>query len=174
MFGWDGVFMLKLKVIKILICDDSLLIRKKLGESIKQCYSAVELLDARDGMEAIYLYRVHSPDLVFMDIIMPGKSGIEVVKEIKGINKDAQIVMVSSSGTKENLFKAYGAGSLDFIQKPWEQSCVEKILSKFIPEPEEEPEIESEKEVEKEEHRERISGFEITNHGWKDTIRKKK
>jgi two-component system, chemotaxis family, chemotaxis protein CheY len=122
-----------LKVLKILVCDDSLLIRKRLSESIKMSYSAVEILDARDGMEAIYMYKIHVPDLVFMDIIMPGKGGIEAVKEIKYIDKNANIVMVSSAGTKENLYKAFGAGSYDFIQKPWDQLAIDKIMSKYIP-----------------------------------------
>lgn len=146
---------------KVLICDDSLLIRKKLGESIRQCYRDAEIIDAKDGIEAIYMYRVHSPNLIFMDIIMPGKTGIEVVKEIKAINPDAKIIMVSSVGTKENLFKSFGAGAFEFIQKPWDQSNINKLISPYIPEPE--PEVIEEPEIQTE----RVQGFEIKPL-WKD------
>lgn len=161
MLLWDGVFMVN--AFKVLICDDSLIIRKKLGESIRQSYSNAEIFDAKDGLEALYMYRVHSPNLVFMDIIMPGKNGIEVVKDIKEINPNAEIIMVSASGTKENLLKAFKAGANDFIQKPWEQSVIDRIILRFMPKPEAPP-------IQKDEpNTERVDGFEITPFRWKET-----
>lgn len=149
---------------KVLICDDSLLIRKKLGESIKQCYSEAQILDAKDGIEAMFMYRVHTPALIFMDIIMPGKSGIDVVKELREINPEVEIVMVSSVGTKDNLYKAVGAGATDFIQKPWCQSSIDKIITKYIPKPEPEVKPKDDNELQTE----RVSGFEVVPTIWKD------
>ncbi|MCB2291119.1 response regulator [Clostridium sp. CS001] len=114
-------------LIKILICDDSMLVRKKLKELLKDCgYN--NIIEANDGQTAINLYKENSPDLVFMDIIMPGKNGIEAVKEIIEFDKNAKIVMASSAGTKEHVKQAIKAGAFEFVQKPWEKQEINKIL----------------------------------------------
>lgn len=117
--------------IKILICDDSMLMRKKLKGSLTLCGS-FDILEATDGQKAIDIYKEKNPDLVFMDIVMPVKDGIQAVSEIKDFDENAKVVMASSSGTKENLKKAIKAGAFEFIQKPWEQEQINKIVSNFI------------------------------------------
>jgi two-component system chemotaxis response regulator CheY len=118
-------------ILKILICDDSMLMRKKLKDSLNLCGS-FDILEASDGQKAIDVYKEEKPNLVFMDIVMPIKDGIEAVLEIKEFDKQAKVIMASSIGTKENLKKAIEAGAFEFIQKPWEQEHVSKILSNFI------------------------------------------
>lgn len=115
-------------LLKVLICDDSILMRKKLKESLNQCGS-FEFLEATNGQAAIDTYKEKNPDLVFMDIVMPIKDGIQAVTEIAEFDKNAKVVMASSSGTKENLKKAIKAGAYEFIQKPWEQDQIAKIVS---------------------------------------------
>lgn len=117
--------------LKILICDDSMLMRKKLKGSLSLCGS-FDILEATDGQKAIDIYKEKNPDLVFMDIVMPVKDGIQAVSEIKDFDENAKVVMASSSGTKENLKKAIKAGAFEFIQKPWEQEQINKIVSNFI------------------------------------------
>jgi len=113
--------------LKILVCDDSMLIRKKLKEVLKSCgYGNVS--EAANGQEAIDIYKESNPDLVFMDIIMPFKNGIEAVKEIIEFDKDAKVVMASSAGTKEHVKEAIKAGAFEFVQKPWEKEQINKIL----------------------------------------------
>jgi two-component system chemotaxis response regulator CheY len=118
-------------ILKILICDDSMLMRKKLKDSLNLCGS-FDILEASDGQKAIDVYKEEKPNLVFMDIVMPIKDGIEAVLEIKEFDKQAKVIMASSIGTKENLKKAIEAGAFEFIQKPWEQEYVSKIISNFI------------------------------------------
>lgn len=113
--------------LKILVCDDSMLIRKKLKEVLKSCgYNNIS--EAANGQEAIDIYKESNPDLVFMDIIMPFKNGIEAVKEIIEFDKEAKVVMASSAGTKEHVKEAIKAGAFEFIQKPWEVEQINKIL----------------------------------------------
>jgi two-component system chemotaxis response regulator CheY len=112
---------------KILICDDSILMRKKLRESLNSCGS-FEILEATDGEKAVKIYKEEKPALVFMDIVMPVKDGITAVSEIKEFDKKAKVVMASSSGTKEHLKKAIKAGAFEFIQKPWEQEQITRIV----------------------------------------------
>lgn len=119
------------KTLKILICDDSMLMRKKLKESLNLCGS-FEYLEAEDGQKAVDAYKKENPNLVFMDIVMPVKDGITAVSEIKEFDEKAKVVMASSTGTKENLRKAIEAGAFEFIQKPWEQEQITKILDSFV------------------------------------------
>ena len=113
--------------LKVLICDDSILIRKKLKECLIDC-GCGEILEASDGQNAVDKFKLHRPDLVFMDIVMPVKDGIEAVTEIIAFDNNAKIVMASSSGTKAFLIKALEAGAFDFIQKPFEEAHVRKII----------------------------------------------
>jgi len=115
------------KFLEILICDDSMLIRKKLKGVLKDC-GCNNILEAASGQEAIDIYKENNPDLVFMDIIMPFKNGIEAVKEIIEFDKEAKVVMASSAGTKEHVKEAIKAGAFEFIQKPWEKEQINKIL----------------------------------------------
>lgn len=118
---------------EIMICDDSITIRKKLLgvlEKVENC----EVIEAENGQKAVDLYKQYSPDLVFMDIIMPQKDGIEAVREIIEFDKDANIIMASSVGTKNNLKQALDAGARDFIQKPWDEANVINLVNKLIKE----------------------------------------
>lgn len=121
-------------LLKVLVCDDSILIRRKLKESIEMCCDFAVIVEAKDGQMAVDMYIEHKPDLVFMDIVMPQKDGIEAVKEIKLIDADAKVVMASSTGTQANLRKAIEAGAYEFVQKPWEQSTIEGIIKKLLSE----------------------------------------
>jgi len=120
-------------ILKILICDDSMLMRKRLKDSLNLCGSFA-IFEAFDGQRAVDIYKEYDPDLVFMDIVMPVKDGIQAVSEIKAFDKKAKIVMASSSGTKENLKRAIKAGAFEFIQKPWEQDQIAKIIKNVLKE----------------------------------------
>lgn len=116
--------------LKVLICDDSILMRKKLKDSLSTC-GCFDIIEAADGQKAVDMYKENEPDLVFMDIVMPVKDGIQAVEEIKSFNKDAKVVM-ASSGTKEHLKKAIKAGAYEFIQKPWEQEQITNIVRNLL------------------------------------------
>ena len=121
---------MELNELKILVCDDSILIRKKLKDCL-QSFGCKQVFEALNGQEAIDLYKQYIPDLVFMDIVMPVKGGIEAVTEIIQFDNNAKVVMASSSGTKTHLKKALEAGAYEFIQKPFEENQIKKILLSF-------------------------------------------
>ncbi len=116
---------------KIMICDDSLLIRKKMAIALENI-GDYELLEAVNGNEVVNLYKLEKPDLVLLDLIMPGLDGLECLEKIKLIDKDARIVMITSAGTKENLQKALSLGAIDFLQKPWNDEDLANIISKLL------------------------------------------
>ncbi|MGM0379668.1 MAG: response regulator transcription factor [Bacillota bacterium] len=112
----------------VLICDDSMTIRKKLSKSIKSIDDNIKIFEASDGQQGIDMFKEKQVDLVFLDIIMPEKNGIEVIKEIKNYDSKAEIVVLSSVGTEKNLKAALKNGAKDFIQKPWTEKNIETIL----------------------------------------------
>lgn len=113
---------------KILIGDDSILARKQLKDVLSSL-GATRFVEAVNGSEAVELYLVEKPDLVFLDIIMPIKDGITAVKEIMAEDPDAQIIIVSSIGTQQQLKAAITAGAKDFIQKPLQEEQIKALVT---------------------------------------------
>lgn len=117
---------------KILIADDSILAMKQLSDLISSLGSGAEFIMAKDGEEAIQKYREEKADIVFLDIVMPVKDGIEAVRGIRGVDSEACIIIVSSVGTQGQLKAALEAGAKDFIQKPLTKDQVSHVLEAYI------------------------------------------
>ena len=118
---------MKLEDVKILIGDDSILARKQLKDVVSS-FGISNIIEACNGQEAIDKYKEHSPDMVFLDIVMPVKDGHSAIAEIMEVNPDADIVIVSSVGTQSQLRQAIQLGAKDFIQKPLNVRQIESIL----------------------------------------------
>lgn len=121
---------MKLKDLKVLIADDSVLARKKLKDCLIGL-GCVTVLEVTDGQSAVNTYKEELPDIVFMDIVMPVKTGLEALPEIIDYNPSAKVVMISSTGTKANITVAVKAGAFDFLLKPFTTYQVKEILSKL-------------------------------------------
>jgi two-component system, NtrC family, nitrogen regulation response regulator NtrX len=100
----------------ILIVDDEPSITQSLGGLLSD--EGFETLTAYNGYEALKLIGVESPDLVLLDIWMPGLDGIETLKEIKKEHPLIQVIMITGHGTIETAVKATKLGAFDFIEKP--------------------------------------------------------
>ena len=120
------------ETLSILISDDSILARKQLKDVILRRIPDVSFVEAANGQEAIDRYKETNPDMVFLDIVMPVKDGIEATKGIIEINPKADIIIVSSVGTKMQLKAAIEAGARDFIQKPMNPVQVESVLESHL------------------------------------------
>lgn len=118
----------------VLICDDSILARKQLGDVIRKFDSEIEIVQATNGEEAVEKYKEVHPALTFLDIVMPKMDGITAVKKIVEYDEDADIVIVSSVGTQTQLKAAIEAGARDFVQKPFSESQVDKIVRAHLEE----------------------------------------
>ena len=119
--------------LKVLICDDSALIRKKFRKILEVCqFKHIE--EAENGVVAIEKTKELKPDLIFMDIVMPEKDGIEALKEIKTDFPDIKVIMASSAGTQSHLKRALEHGAYDFIQKPVTLEAVTALIEKIITE----------------------------------------
>ena len=121
---------MKITELKVLICDDSILVRKKLKDLLKAA-GITEIYEAVDGQKAVDLYKEHKPNLAFMDIVMPIKSGIDALVEIREYDPSAKVVMASTIGTQNNLVSAIKAGAFEFLQKPIREEDIFKVLNTF-------------------------------------------
>ena len=105
------------KPCRVLIVDDSNVMRNMVGQILKS--EKYEICgEAGDGVEAIELFNKIKPDVMTLDINMPKKNGIEVLKEIMESNPEARIVMLTSEGQKSSVVEAIALGAKDYIVKP--------------------------------------------------------
>ena len=100
----------------ILIVDDETSILKSLSGILAD--DGFETITATNGYEALKFMETESPDLVLLDIWMPGIDGIETLKEIKKNHPGTQVVMITGHGTIETAVNATKMGAYDFIEKP--------------------------------------------------------
>ncbi len=100
----------------ILIVDDEPSILQSLGGLLSD--EGFEVKTAANGYEALKIVDTESPDLVLLDIWMPGIDGIETLKEIKKNNPHIQVIIISGHGTIETAVKATKLGAFDLIEKP--------------------------------------------------------
>ncbi len=100
----------------ILIVDDEPSILQSLDGLLSD--EGFEVITATNGYEALKIIATESPDLVLLDIWMPGIDGIETLKEIKKDNAFIQVIIISGHGTIETAVKATKLGAFDVIEKP--------------------------------------------------------
>lgn len=116
---------------KVLIVDDAAFMRMMLKDIlVKNGYEIAG--EVSNGAEAVAAYKESRPDIVTMDIAMPEMDGITAVKEIKKIDPNAKIVMVSAMGQQALVIEAIKAGALDFIVKPFQPDRVLQALEKAL------------------------------------------
>jgi two-component system nitrogen regulation response regulator NtrX len=100
----------------ILIVDDETSILKTLSGILSD--EGFETITASNGYEALKILDAESPDLVLLDIWMPGIDGIDTLKEIKKIQPATPVVMITGHGTIDTAVNATKIGAFDFIEKP--------------------------------------------------------
>jgi two-component system chemotaxis response regulator CheY len=119
--------------VKVLIVDDSAFMRTILKDLISQSkWAGSEISEAENGDQAIAQCQANKPDLLLLDIVMPGKDGIEVLKEI-GFDSPS-VVIVSSMGQDNIIDQAKSLGAKDYIVKPFDAKQVVESLNKLFPE----------------------------------------
>jgi len=90
--------------------------------------------EAENGKQAIEEYKIHRPDLVTMDIVMPEMGGIDALKQILSDDPDASIVVCSALGQKNLILDAVNAGAKDFIVKPFQRTQVLEVVERVTAE----------------------------------------
>lgn len=113
----------------ILIVDDDKSIRYSLKRMLEASFA---ILTAQNGEEALQRVRENSPDLMLMDIKMPGQSGIEVLREIKQIDPKILVIIMTAYGTTETAIEAMKYGAFDYIVKPFPIPQMKQLVEKAI------------------------------------------
>jgi nitrogen regulation protein NR(I) len=118
------------KMHTILVVDDDKSIRYSLKRMMEDKYS---ILTAQNGEEALVRVKESTPDLIIMDIKMPGRSGIDILREIKSIDPKSLVIMMTAYGTTDTAIEAMKYGAFDYILKPFPipqmKGLVEKALA---------------------------------------------
>ncbi len=108
---------------RIMIVDDSPLMRRALRKLLVGHGHDV-VCEAGDGAAAIREYQSHRPDLITMDIVMPGVTGMEAAKAIMEAAPRARIVMVSSLDSRQSVQDAVELGAVSYLLKPFDKAKV--------------------------------------------------
>lgn len=110
-----------------LIVDDEAHVRVYLRMLLKQL-GVETLLEAGNGEDALKLFREHRPKLVLLDIVMPGQSGPNLMKEILSIDKEAHVIVVTSQVGLKTVQEMHSLGALAYILKHTPRDQMEKML----------------------------------------------
>lgn len=115
---------------KIMIVDDAYFVRMKL----KGVFSLldVEVIEAENGEQAVQLFKDESPNIIFMDVVMPIKDGITALKEIRALSQDVKVVMLTSEGDQSTLLSALDQGANHYIIKPFEDDMVLELVQNLL------------------------------------------
>lgn len=107
-----------LKSLKVLLVEDeeklSSLLKNAIGDEFRS------FLIAKDGVEGIRMYQKLSPDIIITDIMMPNKTGLDMAKEIKEIDQNANIIILSAHSEVEKLLTAIDVGVIKYFIKPFD------------------------------------------------------
>jgi DNA-binding NarL/FixJ family response regulator len=104
-------------VIRVLIVDDHPLVRRGLCELFGED-DGVEVVDAvGDGEQAVAATLAHQPDVVLMDVSMPGMDGIEATRRVLAVRPEARVVMLTSFADHERVIEALDSGAVGYILK---------------------------------------------------------
>jgi len=116
---------------KVLITDDSEFMRKIIRSALSKVEGTHEFMEAENGDVAVELCRTFQPDIVFLDIIMPVKNGIMAMEEIKAMNPNTKVVIVTSVGQEEMIAKAQELHADGFVPKPFQPAQIVEVFQKF-------------------------------------------
>lgn len=105
-------------VAKILVVDDQLGVRRLLYETFREDQHEVEM--AANGLEAIQLLKNFGPDLILMDMKMPGMNGIETLRQIRTLDRQVGVIMMTAYGDAQNMEQAKELGILHYMGKPFD------------------------------------------------------
>jgi two-component system, chemotaxis family, chemotaxis protein CheY len=109
--------------VRVLVVDDETITRKMVIQVLKsQGYDVIG--EAENGLEGVQLYKNLKPDLVTMDVRMPRMDGINALEQIKKINPNAKVVMLTAENDKETVMKLLKGGAANYVVKPIERNIL--------------------------------------------------
>jgi two-component system, chemotaxis family, chemotaxis protein CheY len=117
---------------RVLVADDSATMRKIIIRNL-QAIGVPSAVEASDGAEAVQLFVPGQFELVLTDWNMPGKTGLEVIKEIRAKDASVPIIMITTEAEKARVVQAIQAGVTDYLVKPFTADALRAKLDKHVP-----------------------------------------
>ena len=115
---------------RILVIDDETAIRDSVRMILE--YEHYECISASSGPEGLTILKKDQPDMVVLDIKMPGMSGLEALSEIRKVDESVPVAMMSGHGTVADAMQATRLGAFDFIEKPFTSERVLVTVAKGL------------------------------------------
>lgn len=114
---------------RILIADDSSYMRETLRDILQGAGHEI-VAEAANGPNAVEIYKALLPDIVMLDMTMPGESGLDTLRSIIRINNNAVVIILTAIGKPEKVLEALNAGAKGYVTKPFDESSVLNAISK--------------------------------------------
>ncbi len=115
---------------KIMVVDDEVYVCRALRKSLEDM--SFNVVEAYDGDEALAVYRHERPEVVLLDVVMPKKDGLEVLRELKELDPEVAVIMISAVHEKEMVLRAVNEGAFDYITKPIDIDYLEMALKERL------------------------------------------
>jgi two-component system, chemotaxis family, chemotaxis protein CheY len=121
-------------MMRLLIVDDSNIIRSRIMRIVLAgTLPGAQIVGmARDGMQAVMMFKAHQPDVVTMDLTMPNMDGIRCIEEIMAINPDVPILVISALADKTTAIAALRKGARGFLNKPFTEKQLVAALKEVV------------------------------------------
>jgi len=116
---------------KILLIDDSSLSRNILKRALGEEH---EFVEANNGMRGLELFYIEHPDLVFLDLTMPGVNGMEILKQLRQIDAKARIIIGTADIQNYSRQRATELGASAYLNKPFTPEAVQEVVRKVFEE----------------------------------------
>jgi DNA-binding NtrC family response regulator len=115
---------------KILIVDDEESVRYSFRKLFRD--PASEIIEAANGLEALSVIKKENPDLVLMDIEMPGLGGLDAIQRIRVTNPDLPVIIITAFGTSERVIGAMKYGAFEYLEKPFDVARLKAVISEAL------------------------------------------
>ncbi len=114
----------------LLVVDDAAFMRMRCSKLLTE--SGYQVIEAENGVQAVQQYQAHHPDAVLLDITMPEMDGLTALREIRKIDPNAKVAMVTAMGQQSTVMEALKAGARDFVLKPFQSDRVLATVKKLV------------------------------------------
>jgi DNA-binding response OmpR family regulator len=132
-----------MRVRKVIVCDDEPAILESVSFVVRE--EGYDVRTAEDGDECLRLIHAEPPDLVLLDVMMPGKSGFDLCREIKmqEATRHTYVILLTAAGRDRDMKDGYDSGADEYITKPFSPRALRRRLHEILDKPDDSPSVEN-------------------------------
>ena len=120
---------------KVLVVDDSIAIARQLTKMVEGFGGYTVVGHAKNGAEAVKLFKTLGPDIVLLDIVMPMMDGLQSLRTLMRLDPEAKVIVISSvGGVGQKVEEAIRLGARSVVSKPFEEDKVKSVLERVLQE----------------------------------------